>query len=97
MKSMFVYILECSDKTYYTGVTNNPELRTEQHNTGIHPTSYTYTRRPVKLVFHQMFNSPSQAIAFEKKIKKWSKAKKQALINEQYEKLTALSKKKFKK
>ena len=97
MKFMFVYILECADKSYYTGVTNNLELRTEQHNAGIHPASYTFSRRPVKMVFYLLFNSPSQAIAFEKKIKKWSRAKKQALINEQYENLPSLAKKKFKK
>ena len=97
MKFMFVYILECADDTYYTGVTNNPELRTERHNAGIKPSSYTFTRRPVNLVFQLMVSSPRQAIAFEKKIKKWSRAKKQALINDQYEKLPALSKKKFKK
>ena len=95
MKFMFVYILECSDKTYYTGVTNNLELRLEQHQSGINPNAYTFNRRPVKLVFHEVFNSPLQAFDFETKLKKWSRAKKEALINEQYHKLPMLSKKKF--
>jgi putative endonuclease len=94
---MFVYILECADQTYYTGVTNNPELRVEQHQAGIDPDAYTFTRRPVKLAFLQMFNSPLQAFDFETRIKKWSRAKKQALINGHYHKLPGLSKKKFKK
>jgi putative endonuclease len=97
MKSMFVYILECSDKSYYTGVTNNPDVRLAQHNKGENITSYTFSRRPVKLVFQEVFQSPLQAIAFEKKVKKWSRAKKEGLINDQYEKLPELSKKKFKK
>ncbi len=94
---MFVYILECSDKTYYTGVTNNLELRIQQHELGTGEGSYTFSRRPIKLVFSQMYDSPEQAIYYEKKIKKWSKAKKEALINEQYNKLPELSKKKFEK
>ncbi len=92
---MFVYILECSDGTYYTGVTNNLELRLEQHQQGIHRESYTYSRRPVKVVFYQLFTSNPQAFDFEKRIKKWSKAKKLALIQDHYEKLPVLSKKKF--
>ena len=97
MKFMFVYILECSDGSYYTGVTNNLELRLQQHDAGIHPYSYTFSRRPLKIVFHQMFLSTALAFEFETKIKKWSRAKKKALIDEHYEKLPALSKKKFKK
>ena|ERR1051325_3082206 len=97
MKFLFVYILECSDGSYYTGVTNNLELRLEQHNAGVSPDAYTFSRRPVKTVFYQLFSSPLDAFAFETKIKKWSRAKKKALIDEQYEKLPALSKKKFKK
>jgi len=92
---MFVYILECSDKTYYTGVTNNLELRLEQHQSGVNPEAYTFSRRPVELVFYQMFNSPLQAFDFETRIKKWGRAKKKALIDEHYHKLPKLSKKEF--
>ena len=95
MKFLFVYILECADKTYYTGVTNNLELRFAQHQAGIHNESYTFPRRPVKLVFYQRFTSNQQAFDFETRIKKWSHKKKEALIKEHYEKLPLLSKKKF--
>ena len=94
---MFVYILECADDSFYTGVTNNLDLRLKQHEAGINRDSYTYSRRPVKLVFHQMFNSPLQAFDFETKIKKWSRSKKKALITEHYHKLPSLAKKNFKK
>ena len=81
MKTYFVYILQCVDGSYYTGLTNNLELRLEQHNSGTNPASYTYRRRPVFLVFNQDFSDVNQAILFEKKIKKWSAKKKKALIN----------------
>ena len=93
---MYVYILACSDKTYYVGVTNNLERRLKQHNSGINPESYTYSRRPLELKFYELFNDPISAIAFEKKIKKWSRAKKEALINNKFDLLLELSKKKFK-
>jgi putative endonuclease len=93
----FVYILHCSDNTYYTGITNNLARRLAEHESGKYKTSYTYPRRPVVLVYYQQFNSPVTAIRFEKKIKKWSQAKKQALIDKNFHLLPELSKKKFKK
>ena len=81
MKTYFVYILQCADGSYYTGLTNNLELRLEQHNSGTNPASYTYRRRPVFLAFNQDFSDVNQVILFEKKIKKWSAKKKKALIN----------------
>src|SRR5436190_1254686 len=92
----FVYILRCSDGTYYTGVTNDLVRRVNEHQEGINNTSYTYSRRPIELLFHEMFNEIQYAIAFEKKIKRWSALKKKALINGEYNKLPELAKKKFK-
>ncbi len=77
----YVYILECSDKSYYTGITNDLAKRFEQHQAGTKRDAYTYKRRPVVLRFHQEFNDVLQAIYFEKKIKKWTRAKKKALID----------------
>ena len=88
---MYVYIIECSDKSYYTGVTNNLEDRFEQHVQGINRNCYTFSRRPLKLIFHELFNNPISAIAFEKQIKGWSRKKKEALINKNYELLKKLS------
>jgi putative endonuclease len=94
--SMYVYILKCSDDSYYVGVTNNIETRVNQHNSGTNPGAYTYKRRPVHLVFYEGFLNPNAAIAFEKKIKGWSRKKKEALISGDFEKLKVLSKKDFK-
>jgi len=97
MKTMYVYILRCSDGSYYTGVTNDLEERFEQHSQGIHPDSYTFSRRPLELVFYEMFNSPLAAIAFEKKLKKWSRKKKEALIQARFDLLPEMARKKFTK
>ncbi len=65
----YVYIVECADKSYYTGVTNNIEGRLWEHNAGINKTSYTYTRRPVILKYCENFQNIQQAISWEKQIK----------------------------
>lgn len=90
-RKLAVYILLCADGTYFTGVTNNLERRLNDHEVGRDNDSYTYSRRPVQLVFYEVYDSPALAIAWEKRIKKWSKAKKEALINENWEKLKELS------
>ncbi|MEO8761972.1 MAG: GIY-YIG nuclease family protein [Bacteroidia bacterium] len=87
LKYLYVYILKCCDNTYYTGVTNNPEKRLEQHNLGIDTNAYTYTRRPVEMLYYERFTDYNLAISWEKKIKKWSKNKKEALINGNWQKL----------
>jgi putative endonuclease len=91
MKEYYVYILLCSDQFYYTGITNDLERRMHEHHTGFNLKCYTYDRRPVELVFIEIFNSPQEAIEFEKKIKGWSRKKKQAIINNNWEKLKELS------
>lgn len=93
----YVYILKCADESYYVGMTNNIEKRINEHQTGKYPGSYTYERRPIELVFYETFTDPDTAYMFEQKIKKWSRAKKLALIEENYHKLPELSKKKFRK
>ncbi len=94
MKIYYVYILKCSDETYYTGFTSNLEKRIESHQAGTYAGSYTSDKRPLELVFYAEFTTASIAIETEKQIKKWSKAKKEALINGEYEKLPNLAKKK---
>jgi putative endonuclease len=91
MNQYFVYILLCSDNSYYTGVTNDMERRLYEHENGIDPKSYTFKRRPFKLVFHESFNDITQAIAFEKQIKGWRRAKKEAIINGDWHLLPELS------
>jgi len=87
----YVYILYCVDKSYYIGITNNIILREAQHNAGLNKKSFTYKRRPVKLVYYTEFSDVNDAIAFEKRIKGWSRAKKEALISERFEDLPQLS------
>jgi putative endonuclease len=91
MKRYFVYILKCSDSLLYTGITNNIVRRFEEHQKGLNKGCFTFKRRPLKLIFHQVFNDVEQAIYFEKKIKKWSAKKKVALINDNFDMLEILS------
>ncbi len=92
MKLMYVYMLKCSDQSYYTGVTNNLDKRLIEHNEGYNPECYTFSRRPVELVYYEICSSPRQAIAFEKKIKGWSRAKKEALISGDWNSIQNLAK-----
>jgi len=95
MKQSFIYILKCADDSYYTGVTSKLEQRMFQHNSGFFPDCYTFNKRPLELVFYAEFTDINLAIEKEKQIKKWSRAKKEALINEEYDKLPNLAKKHF--
>ena len=91
MKTYYIYILKCSDGLLYTGLTNNLERRIMEHQGGKNRRAFTYSRRPVKLIFYQDFNDINQAIYFEKKIKKWSAQKKMALANGDYDMLQILA------
>ena len=95
MKQSYVYILSCSDKSYYTGITSNLSKRISEHKNGKYTESYTYSRRPIRLVFYAEFTDINLAIQAEKQIKKWSRVKKEALINNDFDKLPNLAKKKF--
>ena len=88
----FVYILLCSDKSYYVGMTNSLERRLWEHNEGVDPTCYTYTRRTTQLKYFEEYKYVHDAIAREKQLKGWSRRKKEALINGEYSKLPELSK-----
>ena len=90
----FVYIVECSDTSYYTGVTNDLDRRIWEHNSGENQLSYTFKRRPVSLKFSQWFQDINQAIEFEKQVKGWSRKKKEALFIEDWEEVKILSKSK---
>ena len=97
MKLSYVYILQCADDSYYTGLTSNLDKRLTEHHSGKYPDSYTAQRLPVELVFYSEFTDINHAIASEKQIKNWSRAKKKALIAGKYEELPNLVKKKFRK
>ena len=91
MKYYFVYILKCSDDSYYTGVTNNMERRLYEHQNGENPQAFTHNKRPVKLVLCEEYQDINQAIAFEKQIKGWTRKKKEAIIKGNWEKLKELA------
>ncbi len=91
MKQYYLYILECSDGKLHTGITNKLERRLSEHQKGTNPRSFTFKRRPVKLIFNEIFNDIEQLIYFEKKIKKWSASKKKALAMGDSERLQLLS------
>ena len=88
----FVYIVECSDSSYYTGVTNNVERRIWEHNNGDNTACYTFSRRPVILKYKDRFDDIQQAIAREKQLKGWSRKKKEALFKEDWEEVKRLAK-----
>jgi len=94
MNQYFVYILLCSDNSYYTGITNDLNRRLYEHESGLDSKSYTFKRRPVQLVFQEMFTEVVQAIAFEKQVKGWNRAKKEAIIKGDWHLLPELSKRK---
>ena len=77
----YTYIVECKDGTLYTGWTNNLEKRLEAHNSG-KGAKYTKTRRPVKIVYTEMFETKEEAMSREFAIKRLSRQQKLNLINE---------------
>jgi predicted GIY-YIG superfamily endonuclease len=90
--SVFVYMLRCKDGSYYVGSTRTSlNERIAQHNAGSLG-GYTARRRPVTLVFHQEFDRITDAIAAERQLKGWTRAKKEALIAGDFPTLHELAK-----
>ncbi|MEM7161695.1 MAG: GIY-YIG nuclease family protein [Bacteroidota bacterium] len=85
-----MYILLCSNESYYTGSTKNIELRLAQHFSGA-GANHTRKYPPVKLVYYEHFDRVEDAFYREKQIQKWSRAKKEALIKNLNEDLKDLS------
>ena len=83
----YVYILQCSDNTLYTGITKDLERRLEEHNHGRAAAKYTRARRPVKLVYQEPLADHSSALKREREIKKLPAAGKRILITRQQNKL----------
>jgi len=75
----YLYIVECKDGMYYTGITWNIDKRIKQHNSGI-KTCIQKSKRPVKLKYKQKFESIVEAAKREREIKGWSRKKKEALF-----------------
>ncbi len=75
-------MLECSDRSFYTGITNDFKKRIETHNTG-KGAKYTRSRLPVKLIYQEKHSSKSSAMKREIEIKKYSRLKKENLITKE--------------
>jgi putative endonuclease len=91
--SAFVYMLRCCDGSYYVGSATGDDLtkRVAEHQSGAFP-GYTSLRRPIELVWSEHFDRITDAIAVERQIKGWSRAKKEALIRSDWSSLATLSK-----
>lgn len=81
MDTYYVYILQCSDNSFYTGSTNNIERRFNEHQSTTKGAKYTKCRRPVTLVYTEKYKSRSEAMLRELEIKSFSRLKKINLIS----------------
>jgi putative endonuclease len=87
-----LYILKCTDGSYYVGTTRLPvDARLSEHQSGLDANSYTASRRPVTLVYAEHYDLITDAIAAERQIKGWRREKKEALIRGEFGLLPALS------
>ena len=92
--SAYLYILRCSDGSYYVGTTRaGLSKRISEHNSGTFR-GYTWNRRPVELAYSEYFERIADAIAAERQIKGWSRAKKEALIQGDFPALRQAAKRK---
>lgn len=80
MNNFYIYILKCCDNTYYTGYTTSLEKRVRTHNEG-KGAKYTRSRRPVELVYSEVFETKSEALKREYQIKKLTRNQKEQLIH----------------
>jgi putative endonuclease len=94
IRMAWVYILKCADGSYYTGMTRGeePDQRLSEHQMKLSPGSYTASRLPAKLVYSEYLELVADAIFAERKIKGWSRAKKEALIRGNWDSIQVLSK-----
>ena len=91
MNKSYMYILLCSNGCYYTGSTTNLELRIAQHQNG-EGSNFTKKYLPIKLLYYEEFNRIDEAFNREQQIKGWTRKKKEALMNGDFDKLSHLAK-----
>ena len=87
----WTYMLQCTDGSYYVGHSEDLEYRLGQHHTGAFRDYYTFKRRPLQLVWSQEFPTRIEALGAERRIKGWRRAKKQALIAGDWERIGQLA------
>lgn len=77
----YFYIARCSDNSLYCGQTNNLEIRIKEHNSSsVRGAKYTKLRKPIKLAYSEKYPTLQEAMKRELQVKKWTKAKKEALV-----------------
>ena len=92
-----IYILRCADGSYYTGITHRSvDERVSEHAQGLIKGCYTESRLPAELVFNEYYERIDEAVAAERRIKGWSRAKKEAMMRGDFAALSALAKRKRK-
>jgi putative endonuclease len=97
MQGASIYILRCADGSYYTGITRRSvDERVSEHAQGLVKVCYTESRLPVKLVFSEYYERVDEAVAAERRVKGWSRAKKEAMMQGDFAALSALAKRKEK-
>ncbi|MGL3110870.1 MULTISPECIES: GIY-YIG nuclease family protein [unclassified Bradyrhizobium] len=89
---IFVYMLRCADGSFYIGSATGEDVskRVDEHNAGAYP-GYTYSRRPVVLVWSEHFERITDGIAAERQLKGWSRAKKEALVRSDWKAVSLLA------
>ena len=92
----YMYILKCSDDTYYTGSTKYLDIRMKQHNEG-RGANYTMKRLPVELIYYEEYDRIDHAFYREKQVQNWSRKKKEALMDGRINDVKNLAKKIFRK
>ena len=91
MTDFWVYMLRCADASYYVGHSDDLERRIAEHQSGTIP-GHTRNRRPVTLAYSQSFPTRTEALESERRIKGWRRAKKEALIAEDWDRISELAK-----
>jgi len=94
--AFWLYMLRCADQSYYVGHTENLEARVAAHQSGM-VAGYTQKRRPLMLVYSEYFGTRIEALEQERRIKGWSRTKKEALIKGDRRQISALARKRWAK
>jgi predicted GIY-YIG superfamily endonuclease len=89
--AFYAYMLRCCDGRYYAGSTDDLEARVAQHRSGHDPGCYTFKRRPLELVWSDSFSTRIEAKEAERRLKGWSRAKKEALIAGDWDRVKLLA------
>ncbi len=93
MPAASIYILLCADGSYYTGITRRTvEERVSEHQQGLDPYCYTFKRRPASIAHSEHYDRIDEAVAAERRLEGWSRAKKEAYIRGDYDTLSKLAK-----